>query len=151
MARTFKHRNTTFADGARLSETDCRIEFNSSEQSNTLDLAVFVTDVSFFNGNGRIFVVVNEVNPETFDIKIELTKIVASSNTQAIYQGSLPLNEFKLKDNLIDLKTEASPPDIPPPPSGPPPVILRLATITGFIEDINLSVTLGRTEFDTTS
>lgn len=137
MARTFIHKNSSFTDG-RLTAANSRIEFNSSEQNNTLDLAVFVTDQTFFN-DGKIIAIVNEVSDLTFDFKLELVKIIASTNAQAIYQGSLPLNEFKLKDNLIVLKTETGSSTVP------------MATISGFIEDINLSVTLGRPAFDTTS
>ncbi|MBC7826264.1 MAG: hypothetical protein H7122_00855 [Chitinophagaceae bacterium] len=136
MARTFIHKNTSFTDG-RLTSLNSRIEFNSSEQNNTLDLAVFVTDQSFFV-DGKIFAVVNEISDLSFDIKLELVKIISSTNAQAIYQGSLPLNEFKLKDNLIVLKTEISSSSVP------------MAIVSGFVEDINLSVTLGRAPFDST-
>jgi hypothetical protein len=141
MARTFIHKTTSYTDG-RLTETNSRIEFNSSEQNNSFDLAVFVTDTSFF-GDGKIFAVVNEINDQTFDFKLELAKIITSTNTQAIYQGSLSLNEFKSKDNLIVLKTEIGPPT--------DRTLAPMANISGFVEDINLSVTLGRTSFDTTS
>ena len=141
MARTFIHKDTSFTDG-RLTSQNSRIEFNSSEQSNTLDLAVFVTDTSFFT-DGKIFAVVNEVSDLTFDIKAELVKIITSTNTQAIYQASLPLNDFKSKDNLIVLKTETGPPT--------DRSLIPMANISGFVEDINLSITLGRTAFDSTS
>lgn len=144
MARTFIHKNTSFIQGGVLSATNSRIEINSSEQNNSLDIAVFVTDPNFFNNNtNEIIVVVNEVGPGKSDIEKKFDKIVASTKTEAIYQASLPLNDFKLKDNLIHLKTIGI--------SDNAPAIQHFAIVTGFVEDINLSITLGRSAFDTTT
>lgn len=142
MARTFNLKNISYTQGGRLNEGNSRIELNSSEQTNTLDIAVFVSDPEFFR-DGRIVAYVNEVSNQSADVRLELTKIVSSSNSQAIYQGSLPLNDFKLKSTLIVLKTEFGPPN--------DTSVQQMATITGFVEEINLSVTLGRPGFDSTS
>lgn len=108
MARTFKHKNTAFIKSGKLSDKNCRIEINSSEQNNSLDIAVIVTDSSFFsNDNNKIGVVINEDIKGKFDFSAEFVKLVSNTNTEAIYQASVPLDAFKLKDNLINLKTIA--------------------------------------------
>jgi hypothetical protein len=147
MARTFKHKNTSFK-GGKLTDKNCRIEINSSEQNNTLDIAVIVLDSKFFGD--AIIAVVNEDAANNFDISAEFTKLVSNTKAEAIYQASLPLNAFKQKDNLISLKTVSLGTAASGTSPGSP-VIQLFALITGFVEDINLSITLGRTAFETTN
>lgn len=152
MARTFKHKNTAFVKSGKLSDKNCRIEINSSEQNNSLDIAVIVTDSSFFsNDNNKIGVVINEDINGKIDFSAEFTKLVSNTNTEAIYQASVPLDTFKLKDNLINLKTFTPGTAVATGTSTVLPVMQVFAIVTGFVEDINLSVTLGRTAFETTN
>jgi hypothetical protein len=151
MARTFKHKNTSFK-GGKLTDRKCRIEINSSEQNNSLDIAVIVTDSSFFsNDNNKIGVVINEDITGKFDFSAEFVKLISNTNTEAIYQASLPLDAFKLKDNLINLKTITPGTAVATSTSSVTPITQVFAIVTGFVEDINLSVTLGRTAFETTN
>ena len=152
MARTFKYRNTTFIPKSRLTDKNCRIEFNSSEQESTLDIAVYITDNSFFaDDQNKITAVVNEDNKGNFDYTSPLTKLVSNTNAEAIFQASLPLNAFKQKDNLVTLKTSIPASTVSGNPADTTPVTQAFAVVTGFVEDLNMSVTLGRAPIEATS
>src|SRR5215471_16341997 len=99
MARIFKLQKIIFLskDGT-LQDSNCRIELNSNETDGNVDVAVYVLNPDFFkNTSNSISILLNDSKTGT-----SLNRIVTNAQDNAIYQTSVALSSFNLKDNIIN-------------------------------------------------
>src|SRR6266700_2860710 len=150
MATIFKLQKISFlTKDPALTDPNCRIEFNSNETDSNLDIAVYMLSPDFFKDpNNGISILLNDSQQSQ-----PLSRIVSNSNDNAIFQISIPLDSFNLKDNIINFRTSGVP------STGSTTVSAAVvtsstsfATATGFIEEaFPLEVRMQRTSFDPTS
>lgn len=148
MPRIFKLQQVTFLGSEQtLNNSNCRIEFNNDENAGNLDIAVYVLTSTFFSDpNNGITLMLNDSGTDQ-----PLTGIIANSKDTAIYQVSIPLDDFKLKDNIINFRTTHQQTDT----SNNKVITVSssaFATATGFVDEAApVEIRLQRTSFEQTS
>src|SRR5215813_2461165 len=147
MPRIFKLQQVTFLGSEQtLNNSNCRIEFNNDENAGNLDIAVYVMNTNFFQDpNNNITLMLNDSGTDQ-----PLSGIIANSKDTAIYQVSIPLDDFKLRDNIINFRTTNAQKD-----ANNNTVITissnAFATATGFVDEAApVEVRLQRTSFEQT-
>src|SRR5258708_14683657 len=148
MPRIFKLQQVTFIGSDQtLINTNTRIEFNNDEAVCNIDIAVYVMNAKFFQtkGNGINLLLNNNATGTP------LNGIITNSNDTAIYQVSIPLDAFNLRDNIINFRTTSTSFDDSGNPTGTTVSSAAFATATGFVHEATpLEVRMQRTSFDQT-
>jgi hypothetical protein len=161
MATTFRFKKDIFFGHPFFNKDHCRIEFNSNEREGTLDLALYLSEhdatpnssqgsvtlgsgtltpaqqaAAFIRSNGSIGVILNEDKSQGRGQLIFLEKISKNTQNEAIYQTSIPWDDFQLKDNIINFYF------LPDGTAASFHVDNGFASLTGFIESTSDAVTV---------